>query len=301
MPNIPQLVRFVAVAEELNFRKAAARLHISQPPLSHSIQQLENELGTVLLKRSRHSVELTRSGTIFLEKARSILAQLSDAVDVTRAVDRGVSGRIAIGFNPTSSYCVLPRIIRNYRAKHPDVSFKFEELATAEQEDALRQKRIDAALFLAPTVVKKGIRQEVFLKERLVAVLPEDHPLAAEEKVALRHLRQEPFIFLPSRWGTGYQARVLHACQEAGFTPDVVQEVDRVHTLVSLVAAGIGIALCPISLTSFRPPGAAFRFLEDPSSLFHVEFGVSCRDDDQSALTAAFIDQAHEVGQILAN
>jgi DNA-binding transcriptional LysR family regulator len=297
MPSVPQLQRFVAIAEELSFRKAAMRLHISQPPLSDSIRQLEEELGTPLFKRTRRSVELTRSGIAFLDRARLILWQLAEAVDVTRAVAHGMSGHIAVGFNPTSSYDVLPRILRRYRERYPDVGLGVEELTTAEQEDALLRERVDVALFLAPTVIRRDIFQEIFSQERLVAVLPDDHPLARRKEIDLRALRHERFIFLPARRGTGYQARVLYACQEAGFAPDVVQQVDRVHTLVSLVAAGLGIALCPESLRRFAPPGVTFRALEDPSSLFHVQFGISCRAEDHSALTAGFIDVAREIGR----
>jgi DNA-binding transcriptional LysR family regulator len=297
MPNIPQLQRFVAVAEELSFRKAATKLHISQPPLSDSIRQLEEELGTQLFQRTRRSVELTQPGIAFLDRARLILWQLTEAVDVTRAVAHGMSGHIAVGFNPTSSYDVLPRLLRRYRARYPDVGLGFEELTTAEQENALLQERVDVALFLAPTVVSRGLKQEIICQERLVAVLPDDHPLAESKEVDLRALRHERFIFLPARRGTGYQARVLYACQEAGFAPDVVQQVDRVHTLVSLVAAGLGIALCPESLRRFEPPGVTFRPLEDPSSLFHVQFGIASRAEDRSALTAGFIDVAREIGR----
>lgn len=164
------------------------------------------------------------------------------------------------------------------------------------QESALLDRRIDVALFLAPTVVREGVRQEVFLTEPLVAVLPEDHPLTRRTGVALAQLDREQFILLPPRRGTGYQARVLNACQEAGFTPDVVQQVDRVHNLVSLVAAGIGIALCPASLRSFAPSGVVFRPLDDPESRFNVEFGIACRADDRSVPTAAFLATARATG-----
>lgn len=296
MPSIAQMQRFVAVAEELSFRKAAARLHLSQPPLSDSIRQLEEALGTVLLNRTSRSVELTKSGEVFLERSRRVLAQLDEAVDATRAVAQGMSGRLAVGFNPTSTYDVLPRVLRRFRERYPDVTYRFEELTTAEQEDALQQRRVDVALYIAPTTSRPGIWQEVFLRERLRVVLPEDHPLAACERIELGQLRHEPFIFVPPRWGTGYYARVSYACQEAGFTPRVFQEVERVHTQVSLVAAGLGVALSAASLCRFLPPGAVYRDLDDPLSLFHVEFGVSRLEADRSPIAAAFIAVAREVG-----
>ncbi|MCG8543104.1 MAG: LysR substrate-binding domain-containing protein [Alphaproteobacteria bacterium] len=297
MLTILQLQRFVAVAEELSFRKAAARLRVSQPSLSESIRQLEEELDTQLLMRSRQSVEITKSGLIFLERARLILSQINEAAGLTRAISQGMSGHIAVGFNPTASYDVLPSILRRYHERFPTVSVGFEELPTAEQQDALHQKRIDVAFFLAPAVAKRGVRQEIFWKEPLTVVLSEDHPLSRKSEICLGELRHERFVFLPSRQGTGYQARVLYACQEAGFAPNVVHQVDRVHNLVSLVAAGMGIALCPSSLRRFEPPGVAFRRLKDASSLFYVEFGIACREDDRSALTASMISVAREIGR----
>ena len=296
MPNIVQIQRFVAVAEELSFRKAAERLHLSQPPLSDSIRQLEEELGTPLLERTSRSVNLTKAGEVFLERSYFILARIDEAVDLTRAVAQGMSGRLAIGFNPTSTYDVLPRVLRRFRERFPDVSFRFEELATADQEEALEQKRIDVGVYIAPTTNRPGIWQEIFLRERLDVVLPEGHRLAACDRIELGQLRHEPFIFVPSRWGTGYYARVSYACQQAGFTPRVFQEVERVHTQVSLVAAGLGVALSAASLRRFAPPGAVYRELVDPQSLFHIEFGVSRLESDQSSISAAFFEVAHEIG-----
>lgn len=296
MPSIRHLERFVAVAEELNFRKAAVRLHMSQPPLSDSIRALEHELGLPLLARSRQGVTLTTPGITFLERARRILAQVDEAVDVTRSVALGMTGHLSVAFNPLSSYDVLPRILRRFRAQHPGVSFAFEELTTAEQEAALLEKRVDVALFLAPSVVREGLRQELFLTEQLVAVLPEHHALARYDRIVVQQLEREPFILLPPRWGTGYQARVLAACNEAGFTPKVVQQVDRIHNLVSLVAAGIGIALCPESMQRFEPHGAVFRPIDDPQSRFNVAFGVAWRDDDRSVPTTTFLEMARSAG-----
>lgn len=295
MPSIVQLERFVAVAEELNFRKAAMRLHMSQPPLSDTIRQLEDELGITLLSRTRRSVSLTKSGRVFLERAYRILSQLDEAVDVSRAVAHGMSGHLAIGFCPTATYGVLPRVLRRFTQSYPDVSLKFDELATAEQEDALLQKRVDVGLFHAPAVNRGGVLQETVISEPMLIALPGDHPLARHNKIEIAELKRESFILVPPRWGTGFHARVSHACQQAGFAPHVMQEVDRVHTMVSLVAAGMGIAFCAASQSSFAPDGVTFRQLDDPLGLFRVEFGVSWRETDQAPITLAFRDVAREL------
>lgn len=297
MPNIVHLERFVAVAEELNFRKAAARLHITQPRVSDSIRQLEEELGTRLLQRTRQSVELTEAGLVYLGRARLILSQLSEAADVTRAVAHGMRGHIVVGFNPASSYEILPRILRQFRHRFPDVSLGFEELTTVERESALLQKRIDVALFLAPTVTRQGIHQEVFMREPLIAALPRDHPLARGPEIDLRQLRNETFILLHSRQETGNRARVLYACQQAGFIPNEVRQIDRIHNAISLIASGLGVALCPASFSRFMPPGAVYVPLRDPASQFYVECGISYRSGDDSALTAGFVEVARDVGR----
>ncbi len=297
MPNFRHLERFVAVAEELNFRRAAARLNMSQPPLSDSIRQLEDELGTQLLRRSRRSVELTESGVVFLDRARRILFQLSEAVDVTQGIAHGMYEHIAVGFNPASSYEILPGIVNRFRAHYPNVSLGIDELGTVEREDALLQKRVDVVLHNVPTITRPGIRQEVILREPLVAVLPADHPLAGEAEINLRRLRNELFLVRPSRQESGHRALVLYACLEAGFIPNDIRQVDRLHNAVCLIAAGLGVTVCPASLERFAPPGAIYVPLEDRNSKFYMDCGVSRRLDDRSALTERFIDVAREFGR----
>ena len=287
MPDIRQLRRFVAVAAEKNFRRAAAQLHISQPPLSDSIRQLEETVGVPLLLRDRRRVELTRAGEVFLERAQLILAQVDDAVDRARSVGEGLSGHLAVGFFPTATYHLLPEILRRFRERNAGVRIRFVELTTPEQPAALEQKRIDVALFLAPTVDRPGIARETILCESLFVALPAGHSLAKLETIALEQLHAEPFISIPPRWGTGYHARISYACQEAGFTPNVIEEVEHLHTMVSLVAAGMGVALVASSICRFQPDGVVYRRLVDPSELLQVEYGMAWRTGDGSPLVAA--------------
>ena len=292
MPDIRQLQRFVAVATERNFRRAAARLHVSQPPLSESIRQLEEEVGSPLLLRTRPQVELTRAGEVMLERARLILSLLDESVQLTRAVAAGLSGQLTVGFFPTATYDILPRVLRRYREQYPDIGLRFVELATSEQPSALEQKQVDVALFLAPTVDRRGIGQETVHREPLLAALPADHRLAAKDRLELRELRNEPFVFIPPRWGTGYHARVSNACQEAGFTPNVIEEVEQLHTMVSLVSAGLGVSIVAASVSRFQPPNVVFRSLDDPQ--LYIEFGLAWREDDPSPAVAAFRDTARK-------
>ena len=293
MADIRQLQRFVAVATERNFRRAAARLHVSQPPLSESIRQLEAEIGSPLLIRTRPHVELTRAGEVMLERARLILSQLDESVQLVRAVAAGRSGQLTVGFFPTATYEILPRVLRRYRERYPDIGLRFVELTTPEQPDALEQKHIDVALFLAPTVDRRGIEQTTIHKEPLLVALSAEHRLAPREQIGLQELRDEPFVFIPPRWGTGYHARVSNACQEAGFTPNVIEEVEQLHTMVSLVSAGLGVSIVAASVSRFQPPNVVFRSLDDPE--LYIEFGLAWRADDRSPAVAAFCETARGV------
>lgn len=273
-------------------------MHISQPPLSDAIRKLEEEIGTPLFLRDRHRVELTRAGEVFLGRAELLLSQLDDSVAEAQAVATGLSGQITVGFFPTATYDVLPRILRAFRDRHPEVGLRFAEVTTPEQPEALRLKEIDVALFLAPMAAAKGVAQEAFHKEPLIVAVPEDHRLAKRKDIGIADLREEPFVFIPPRWGTGLHAHVSSAFAEAGFAPNVVEEVQHLHTMVSLVAAGIGVAVGAASLRHFQPPGVVFRNLKTRSSSRYIEFGVAWRQDDASPAVARFLDIARKTGTL---
>jgi len=178
MIDLRQLRQFVAVAEELNFRRAAERLHMSQPPLTQTVKSLERALGTKLFDRSRRKVELTRPGRLLLDQAQSVLSHMDRALDAVRASAQGLSGRLAIGVVPSTTYGILPAILRLFRERHPSVDLHLEELATVDQTDALQQGRIDVALNRPPTFFSRGLVQETLMRETLIAALPTHHPLA---------------------------------------------------------------------------------------------------------------------------
>lgn len=295
--DLRQLRQFVAVAEELSFRRAAQRLHISQPPLSQTIQQLEAELGTLLFNRTRRRVELTQPGRVLLDQSHRVLSQMERALDAARGAAQGMIGRLSVGFVPSSTYEILPAILRQFRIRHPAVDLHLEELSTVEQTDALLQHRIDVALNRPPTFFSTGIAQEPLLRERLIAALPAGHPLAERKRLRLRDFREERFLLIPPRWGTGYHTRVLDACQEAGFVPRIAQEPKYMHTMVGMVAAGMGVALVPNSLANLTPKGCVYRVLADRSAALSVEMGAAWHANDSSPALHAFLEAARKVGQ----
>jgi DNA-binding transcriptional LysR family regulator len=280
---------FVAVAEELHFGRAAARLHIAQPPLSQQILRLEAELGVELLRRNRRSVQLTDAGRLLLEQSRPLLAQADHLEQLLRQAGAGEVGRLAVGFVGSASYEALPRILREFRDRHPQVELRLDELTTAGQVAALNAGRIDVGL-VRPPVGDSSLELTPLVEERLVAALPDSHPLARRKRVRVAALAEEPFVLVPRRLGTGLYDDVLAVCREAGFSPHVVQEASEMQTIVSLVSAGIGVSLVPESVETFSPPRVAYRPLSGPNA--SLEIALAHRPGERSPLVERFREVA---------
>lgn len=270
---------FVAVAEECHFGRAAQRLHIAQPPLSQQIRQLEAELGVQLLTRSTRRVDLTPAGKQYLERARSILANVDAAREEAQLIRDGRMGRVTIGFTGSATYELLPRMSRLLRTELPDLELDHRgELLTPSQVAGLVDGTLDIG-FLRPPVQVPEVEVHPLRREPLVVVLPETHAQAGRAQVALADLAEEPFITYPSQHRSVVHDAVLDACQAAGFTPRAT-EVAETSTLVSFVAAGLGVALVPESVQHLRITGAAYRPLADASPT--VELAVATRRGETS-------------------
>jgi DNA-binding transcriptional LysR family regulator len=283
---------FVAVAEELHFGHAAARLHMSQPPLSHQIRDLERELGVALFQRTRHSVSLTEAGRLFLEEARQVLTDAKHAVETVKKAARGEIGRLSVGFGPTPENGLLQRVLSLFIARHPEVDLELHSLYTNEQLEALAQRQIDVGFPLLP------ISNRDFLVERIGAepvgvALPSQHRLATKSRLALAELRQESFV-LVSREVGGFYDFVLEACASAGFAPTVTHEARHVLTALGFVAAGLGVTLLPGAVGAACPPGVVFRPLHRPPV---VGLGLAYRPNDSSRALLAFLDVVREASR----
>jgi DNA-binding transcriptional LysR family regulator len=282
---------FVTVAEELHFGRAAERLAIAQPSLSQQIRQLEDELGVPLFYRTKRFVELTDAGKVFLTEAQQILAQVQEARRAVQRAHRGEVGRLVIGYISSSTYDLLPMILRAYRERFPDVDVALRELTTREQLRALEEEYIDVGILRLP-ISAPMLNVEVVRREPIVCALPEKHPLAAQERVAVSLLADEPFILQASQRGAGYHGQLMHLCLSAGFTPNVVQEVMEIHTIVSLVAAGMGVSLVPLSARNIRSQGVVYRELEGSPTL--TELAVAWLRTTRSALVQNLLGVARE-------
>jgi DNA-binding transcriptional LysR family regulator len=288
---------FVAVAEELHFGRAARRLHIAQPPLSQQIRRLEAQLGTELLRRNRRRVELTEPGRLLLEGARPLLADADGLERLVRRAAGGEVGRLAVAYVGSATYRALPVLVRAFRERLPDVDLVLSERTTTPQVAALRARQVDAGI-VRPPVADEGLLLEPLVAEALVAAVSDGHRLAAGARVAVAALADEPFVLFPRHVGTGLYDDVADVCRAAGFVPRVVQEAGDMQTIVSLVAAGVGVSLVPASVTALRLPGVAYRELDGPNAT--LALALATRRDDASPLVArfraiardAFVDEA---------
>lgn len=242
--ELRHFIYFITVAEELHFGRAAERLHMTQPPLSKQIQQLEQEIGVVLFKRNKRHVELTTAGEFFLPEARQVLAQASQAVDTAQRAQRGEFGRLVIGFVGSASYDILPRFIREYRRIFPDVAVLLHELSTPDQISALIGSRIDIGL-LHPPVSTSLIEAEPVKRGFAALALPKNHPLAKKDKIQIEDLRDQSFIVVSREIWPGLYDEFLSLFREIGFSPKIVQEATEYQMVVGLVSAGIGIGVVP--------------------------------------------------------
>lgn len=282
---------FIAVAEERNFGRAARKLRIAQPPLSRQIQAFERELGFALFDRSRRQVELTTGGQALLSHARRVLEILDLAVRDARRASNGEIGRIAIGYPSSLAYSGLTELMRAFHDRYPSVAVTLRELPPQPQLDALRDGTLDVGFVRAieddPRIVCEQVR-----REPLVVALPSNHPLATRERLALSTLAREPFIAFPRARGPGFFDQIMRLCHDAGFTPRIVQEAPQLD-IVSLVAAGFGVAIVPASVREVRREGLVFRSIVGKPT---TDLFVASRANDPSPVVRDFLSLVRTIG-----
>ena len=289
--ELRHLRHFVALAEEEHFGRAAERVFVVQQALSNSIRNLEEEVGVPLVLRTTRRVQLTPAGQEFLVGARQTLAQAAQTVERARRAARGEVGRLTVGFVSGLAFGGLPEIVRRFRELYPNVAVDLRELTAQEQEAGLRGGGIDIGLMLLP-VRDPGLDARALWRQPLVAALPAGHPLARKRRLHIRDLRDEPFVFFPRHLRATYFDQVMRWTSGAGFTPNVVQEAIEVPTLLSLVAAGVGVFL-PIQFFSrLALPGVTYRPLEDAPLVDIV--AVWNRAEAHSPILRAFLTVAQD-------
>lgn len=290
--ELRHLAAFVAVAEELHFGRAARRLQMAQPPLSQQIRQLEKELGVQLFERNTRSVRLTSAGQSFLEPVRTVLDDVDTATRAVKAAGRGQYGRVTVGFAGASSHETLPLLTRAVRAAHPGI-----ELVLAGQTYAnvalsrVAEGSLDLGFVRLP-VTRPGVEARMIGEEELVCALPSDHRLARCERVPVDDLAGESFVSFPTGAGSSLRDATMTACEAAGFTPRVVQEAPDSHTILALVAAGVGVTLTLTSCQHIQQTGLVYRPLEGPPT--RLQAALAWRTDNPSAALRTVLAVAEE-------
>ena len=293
MPDLRQLRQFVTVAEELHFHRAAARLNMSQPPLTTAIRKLEEEIGVALITRGNRTLGLTAAGTVFLIEARITLLQADRAVTAAREAAAGQTGLVRIGYVGSALYGRLPDAIQAFRRAQPEVRLELIEATSAQQVTLLRAGSIDVGVLIPPIAEAADLRVADFDEDRLAIALPRAHALADASSLALAQLADQDFVLWPQREGRGFHLRVVQLCAQAGFVPTVAQEAHGMHAVLSLVAVEAGVSIVPQSMRGFRGDRIVYHPIPDEAARFELclchrtdvsnpalgRFLASCRGD----------------------
>jgi DNA-binding transcriptional LysR family regulator len=249
---------FIRVTETLHFGRAADELHLSQPALSQRIRTLERDVGATLLDRDRRGVRLTPAGSAFLSPARAALAHGERAIDIARRTERGMHGRLRLGFTVIASYTRLPRAVQRFRSTFSEVTVDLIEINSPAVEEALDRGEIDLGV-LHPPLSRKQLRYRSLPDEPLMLALPVGHRLADQPTITFADLAGEPMLATPRRIGPVLFDKLIGCFRAAGVEPSIVQEATPVTTLAGLVAAGAGIGFVTRGVALATRPGVVFR------------------------------------------
>lgn len=292
MFDLSQLRCFVTVAEEMHFGRAAARLNMTQPPLSRQIQVLEHIIEAKLLDRTSRSVRLTAAGRSFLPEANRILKLAESASQAARRIAMGKTGSIKIGFTAAAAYGFLPELIAACRTRLPEVDLSLKEMVSSDQLEALVSGQIDAGL-LRPPVARSELVSARVVAEPLLVAAPDGHPFAAAKSVFLKDLDDQPFVMY-----SPYESRYFHDLLVTQFTradilPRYVQHLSQIHSILAMVRAGLGLAIVPAAAAGLNFSGVQLRPLRlgapEPAP---VELFMVWRRDDESPLLPSLIEIA---------
>jgi DNA-binding transcriptional LysR family regulator len=262
MLDLRQYRSFVAVAEELHFGRAAARLHLAQPALTRQVQAMEAHLGIRLLQRTQRRVALTPAGSLLLDRARSILRAAAEAERDARRAAEGELGQLTIGFVHSATYGLLPDLLQRFRLACPGVELQLREMRTPEQIGAIAREAIDIGL-IRPFNLPKEVEAAPIFEESFIVALPATHPLAGRGALTLLELAEQPFVMFSEHESPMFHSATVAMCERSGFRPRTAQEATHVHTVLGLVASGFGIAIVPDIVRRLSMANVAYATIAD--------------------------------------
>ena len=290
-----QLRYFVAVAEELHFGRAAQRLHISQPPLSYQVRQLEQGLGVTLFERTQRSVKLTYAGGVFLVHARAALSKLEEAVETVRAAARGEAGFLRVGYTAASAYSVMPTLMYAFKQRFPQVEVVLRETVSSEQIDDLLEGRLDVGL-IRPIAHWPQLVTEKLREERLIVAIPANDPIAQLRIVSLSDLHGVPFIGFSQKESGYFYDMIANLLGTEKIVPMLVQRATQTHAVVALVSAGLGLAIVPDASAPALVERVVYRPLH-ADRLPRPELHLGWRREELTPVLRSFLAVAREVSR----
>lgn len=293
--DLRRIRHFIVLAETLNYRRAAERLHMAQPPLTVSIQKLESELGTKLFERSSTGVALTASGRTVLAEARKLLFHGGQLQEVARDVVDGTGGTLRVGFVGTTTYGMLQRLLPQFRAEYPGVNLVLREATSVAILNQLEDHMLDVGLLRTPLLQSTTASLVQLEQDQFVVALPRGHALAQRGSLRLADLAHEFFVTYSATAAAGLQAALMLACQSAGFLPKVSQEAVQVQTLLALVESGTGIALVPSVMQRYVSDKLVYRALDDLPDAAAVGVALAYLQGSEMAAASRFKDVAVRV------
>jgi DNA-binding transcriptional LysR family regulator len=286
--DLRRIRHFVVLAETLNFRKAAERLHMAQPPLTVSIQRLEAELGTKLFIRSTSGVALTPGGQAILVEARRLLFHGGQLATLAKSAADGTGGTLNIGFVGSTTFGMLQKLIPVFRASCPGVELVLNEATSARIVQLLEEDVLDVGLVRTPLLQSTTARLMPLERDIYVAAMPCDNPLAAKPELRLADLAGEDFIMYSRTAAAGLHIAAMLACEEAGFVPRVTQEAIQIQTVLALVESGLGVALVPSVMRRHVNEKIVYRALRDYPAVATVGLGLIYRLERESVALRRF-------------
>jgi DNA-binding transcriptional LysR family regulator len=291
---------FLAVADSMNFCRAAERLHLSQPPLSQQVRRLEAELGAKLFDRSKRQIKLTAAGEIFATQARAILAQCDEAAKLAARAERGEFGHLRLGLWQLPVPPVQTRLIieclRAFVKRSPDVHLTLQSLLPADQIKAVKDGGIDVGIVRLPvTQSGRGIAIETILREPMVLAMSESNSLARFKTVPLRELSNQRYIMFGRDANADFHHFIAKACRKEGFNLNIAYFQDDLYSVWALIGAGLGVALAPASLRELRLPGIVFRKFEPAAPV--MEMALAYVRGDKESVVSQFLEVARKIAR----